>query len=60
MFNWAAGDRRMLVVGGGGVGLSVGPVADCDRPLGSWSWWAGSTFSAQSSTEGIMHLRHAP
>ena len=39
MFNWAAGDRRVLVVGGGGVGVSVGPVADRDRPLGSWSWW---------------------
>jgi hypothetical protein len=38
MFNWAAGDRRVLVAGGEGVGLSVGPVADRDRPLGSWSW----------------------
>jgi hypothetical protein len=58
--NGAVGDRRMLVASGRGVGLSVGPVADRDRPLGSWSWWAGSTFSAQSSTEAVMHLRHAP
>jgi hypothetical protein len=35
MFNWATGDRRVLVAGGDGVGLSVGPVADRDRPLGS-------------------------
>jgi hypothetical protein len=42
MFNWAAGDRRMLVASGRGVGLSFGPVADRDRPLGSWSWWTRS------------------
>jgi hypothetical protein len=40
MFKWGRGDRRMLVASGRGVGLSVGPVADRDRPLGSWSWWA--------------------
>src|SRR5215218_10295133 len=50
------GDRRVLVAGGGGVGLSVGPVADRDRPLGSWSWWARKHLLSP-----IVHRgRHAP
>jgi hypothetical protein len=58
MFNWAAGDRRMLVASGRGVGLSFGPVADRDRPLGRWSWWDQKPPSQpNSSTQGVMHLK---